>query len=469
MSKQAVAVAIMVLVAPGAFAGKPDKQEKMDKVQQDVILLQTVSVIANEVEASNVGASTLSHDQIETRQASSVQELLDTLPATSLVGSPRAGGQTINIQGFGSMDVEHVQLKLDGAPKQFRKYQQGSLFLEPELLKSVDVGKGPHSSMNGNGGFGGVVNMKTKDAKDLLKPGQVVGGMVKTGFHSNNHLELYSGTVYAGDKDNPFDVLVNITKRRAGNMKEGDGNTFNYSGMNFLSGLAKVGYDFGNGHEISLTHISGRDASRVPWAAKAGLFDGYAVDELYRKTVWRETDDTNTIFKHQFTSPSVEWLNTDLTLSYVDTKQHDTRPEEASKYSGSNMGNENWTHYKTLFAELKNNQLIETSLLAHDLTYGVQYLQGKQDTLMLDLQPTHVKSGEYNHGLYQPWYMPSGKQTTMSVFFQDEVSWNDLTITPSLRYDHVVNQGVENLAPRFNNPAAGHDYSQKSYSDLSST
>ena len=42
-----------------------------------------------------------------------------------------------------------------------------------------------------------------------------------------------------------------------------------------------------------------------------------------------------------------------------------------------------------------------------------------------------------------------------------------LTLTPSLRYDHVWIQGRENLASAYNDPAKGHDYSGLAYSGWS--
>ena len=54
--------------------------------------LPVVSVIAGDVDADNVGKSKLDDDQISMRQASSVQQLVDTLPGASLVGSPPCRG-----------------------------------------------------------------------------------------------------------------------------------------------------------------------------------------------------------------------------------------------------------------------------------------------------------------------------------------------------------------------------------------
>ena len=101
--------------------------------------------------------------------------------------------------------------------------------MEPELLKQVEVNKGPHDVKFGNGGFGGVVKMETKDAIDLLDPDKYVGGLLKYSFHSNNHQNMETGAVYGRTKNNFFDGLVYYTKRNSGNFKRPDGSRFVFS------------------------------------------------------------------------------------------------------------------------------------------------------------------------------------------------------------------------------------------------
>ncbi|MGR6438771.1 TonB-dependent receptor plug domain-containing protein [Proteus mirabilis] len=57
---------------------------------------------------------------------------------------------------------EDVKITLDGTPKTFEKYRQGSIFINPELIKRLDVDKGPHNITQGNGGLGGSVRIETK-------------------------------------------------------------------------------------------------------------------------------------------------------------------------------------------------------------------------------------------------------------------------------------------------------------------
>lgn len=184
------------------------------------IQLDTLSVIGtgNEVNASTVNRSTLTQADIDRYQSNNIPSLLQTLPGVSQGGSLKPGGQTINIRGFG--DAEDVPLTVDGATKTgFERYQQGTVFIEPELIKRIEVEKGPNSPFTGNGGFGGTVNMVTKDAPDLLKDGRNSGAMLKYGYSSNDHEQVYSSAIYGRTDDGRFDALAYLTQRDGGDMK----------------------------------------------------------------------------------------------------------------------------------------------------------------------------------------------------------------------------------------------------------
>lgn len=108
--------------------------------------LGAMSVIGNgqEVDAATVGRSTLNQEEMDRHLANNIPSLINTLPGVTLGGSLKPGGQTVNIWGLG--DAEDVPMSVDGATKSgFERYQQGSIFIEPEMIKRVEVEKGPHS------------------------------------------------------------------------------------------------------------------------------------------------------------------------------------------------------------------------------------------------------------------------------------------------------------------------------------
>ncbi|WP_246812818.1 TonB-dependent receptor [Ensifer sp. ENS07] len=192
----------------------------------------------------------LDAEEIEKAQASSLPELLQKTPGVLMGGGVRIEGQTLAIRGFARQS--DVRIILDGAPKNFEKYDQGTVFIEPELLKRVEIEKGATSVRYGNGGFGGTVLMETKDAADMLRPGEEWGVWAKSGFQSANKQFLETGALYGkSDFGGPitYDGLLAGTWRKSDDMRVGGDEVYNYSNSKLTTLLANVGAAY-DGHEI---------------------------------------------------------------------------------------------------------------------------------------------------------------------------------------------------------------------------
>src|SRR5699024_11770203 len=114
----------------------------------------------------------------------------------------------IYINIWGMSESRNVPITVDGALKTFDKYRQGSLYVDPDLIKQVTVNKGAFNPDVGNGGFGGNVQLETKDAQDFLKPDQNIGAYLNYGFHTNNEHKNYTGAVFGQYKNGMVDDLL---------------------------------------------------------------------------------------------------------------------------------------------------------------------------------------------------------------------------------------------------------------------
>jgi hemoglobin/transferrin/lactoferrin receptor protein len=432
---------------------------------------------AIEVEAQDdqtkFGQSVINQAMVERYQANNIAQLLDNMPSVSSAGSPRPGGQTLNILGMGA--VEDVPISVDDAVKTFDKYRQGSVFIEPEVIKSITVNKGPHDVEVGNGGFGGNVVVETRDAVDFLKNGKKLGGMLKYSRYSNNDQDTYSGLVYGQSRHNMVDALVYFTKRDSGNVQRPDGTDFLYSAQTQDTYLAKLNLKLADAHKVSLKAMHSSHQGWEPFAAKrdqdavptAADIARYGYDEAWkRRLVYRDQSDESYSIAYEYQPQSRPWINLKAVLSHSKTDQHDTRLPSVTG-SSSTLGNESWVTYTNTDFKLTNVSDFHSAYGDHQLKIGFEYLKMKQQSLIFD-RPNSSKA-DYNYGYYQPNYMPAGDQQTYSVFIQDRYQLGPITLTPSLRYDHVRNQGYGNYASRFNSsdPAVGHDYSAKSYAGWS--
>lgn len=447
-------------------------QKKAEPLSEDdnVTVIPTLYV-SGEANSTVAGRSVLSQTLIDRIQADNVAALLDTLPGVSMAGSPRPGGQSLNIWGMG--DMEDIKIIVDGARKGFEKYRQGSVFIEPEMLKRIEVNKGPHDIRFGNGGFGGVITMDTKDAGDFLEEGKQFGGLLKYSYHTNDFQNIMTGALFARTKDEKADALIYYSKRDGGNIKRPDGSKFVFSENTMDSYLAKTNIHPNEEQTFTLSAMYSTHEGWEPFAAKRDELnapsqadiDKYGLEGAWRRRlVYRNQEDRSASVKWNYLPVDNPWIDLTLQVTHSKTKQHDTRPEHAGATASiGTLGNESWVDYVDNAIDLSNKSLFYTGFIDHELTIGAQWHKHKRDTLMY--YKSRANSADYNYGYFQPYYMPSGKQQTNSLYIQDALTIGNVTITPAIRYDHVKNTGKPNKAPIYNSNSAmvGHDYSSVRY------
>jgi len=451
----------------------PIVQEILSKTnaQNQIYQMTPIVVQADKDDTIQFGQSVLNQKAIDRYQANNVAQLLDHMPSVGSAGSPRPGGQTINILGMGG--VEDVPITLDDSVKSFDKYRQGSVFIEPELLKKITVDKGPHNVEVGNGGFGGKVTLETKDANDLLTNDKNIGAFFKYSRFSNNSQNTYTGAVYGKSENGVVDGMFYYTNRDSGDVQRPDGSKFLYSAQQQDTYLAKLNFHPTDSQKISLNAMQSghkgwepfaamRDQDAVPTEAD---IKKYGYEEAWkRRLVYRDQNDSSYSVGYELNPESNPYVNLKATASYSKTDQHDQRLPSVTG-SAATLGNESWVTYTNTAFKLSNISDIATTYGAHKLKVGAQYQKMEQNSLIYD--KNNAKKPDYNFGYYEPNYMPSGKQQMLSAFVEDQYQINSFTITPSLRYDHITNTGNPNRASRYNDPSAGHDYSSKTYTGWS--
>lgn len=417
--------------------------------------------------------SQITSEQLEQAQASTIPELVKKTPGVSMLGGVRTEGQSIAIRGFSRQT--DVRILLDGAPKNFEKYDQGTIFVEPELLKRIEIEKGATTVRYGNGGFGGTIKLESKDAADMLRDGENWGIWGKTAYQTANKQFLETGAIYGRSNLGTaidFDGIASLTWRKGDNMRIGGGDVYNYSNSELASFSGKLSGEYG-GHAVKASILYGESANWGPLAAIRGQFEpsnnalvpgtpAYKA-AIQRLLAWRELKDFTSVVEHTYDGDS-DLVNTRIMASYSSTDMH------AERFPGVNGtaslgGTENDAKYSDFHIEAENTSNFELGSIEHSLNYGVQYNHHVRDVTMFD--KANQKRAQYNYGYYAPWIMPAGKQDVTSVFIRDRIGITDkLIITPGIRYDYVRSEGVPNAAPRYNNPAAGHDYSATSHHGL---
>lgn len=435
---------------------------------------ELLPIIVNTNDDSNKlpGRSVLKQKNIEQQQADNAANLINILPGVNMAGGFRPGGQTLNINGMG--DAEDVRVQLDGATKSFEKYQQGSIFIEPELLRRVTVDKGNYSPQYGNGGFAGTVKFETKDARDFLQENQKIGGFLKYGNNSNNNQKTYSTALVLQNEQKNIDLLLFGSVRNAGDYKRPDNSKILFSKNNQKTGLIKLNWQISPEHLLTLSSVYGIHKGWEPFAAKRDILPKPSSDEIRRfgadiawkrKLVYRDQKDENYTLKYNYLPENNPWINLSTQFSYSKTTQNDTRPEKAPPVFLGTLGNQSWITYSDLTFDINNTSTFNIKSTRHELLFGLQWLKNTRNTLMY--HKGKMKDKTYNYGYFQPYYMPSGRQYTQAFYLQDQIKWKNIIFSTGVRYDHINNIGQKNLASQYNDISVGHNYSQKNYNGWS--
>jgi len=156
----------------------------------------------------------------ESQTSSSAADMLRRVPGITLSGTGRTNGQDVSMRGY---DRRGVLMLVDGVRQGTDTGHLNSTFLDPALIKRIEVVRGPAALLYGSGALGGVISYETADASDLLYEGQNSGfrvfGSGATGDHS-----VGMGASAFGRTDD-LDGLVAWSSRDRGDIRQSDGET----------------------------------------------------------------------------------------------------------------------------------------------------------------------------------------------------------------------------------------------------
>lgn len=381
----------------GAAAAQP--------ASQGVTPLDAVTATATRTPevAGDVAApvSVVPREEIERRQPQNLNELLRDIPGVEADGLPRNSVMQPQIRGLGD---DRIVVRLDGVRQNFSSGHRGRLFLDPLLLRQVDVLRGPGSLLYGSGALGGVIAFRTVDAEDLLRPGETLTTILGGGFQSANNQWRASATsaVRAG----PFDGLINVIGRTGKNYRDGIGQSVPYSAADTIGGLAKLGWTVGSGLRLGLSAIGFGENTTIPVSANTTSTTNLAKRRLRQQQL---------ALTGSFAPPGSAWIDAQASLYYADVGIRERRVIP-------NDGRFDTTDYTTLGLDLQNTSRFGLGALGrHTLTYGIDAFRDQQE-------------GTRN-GVLRPEF-PKAEQTIIGLYAQDQVAFGPITVTLGVRFDH---------------------------------
>lgn len=147
--------------------------------QDAVVLLDTVTLTTSD----ETSASTTTRSTAEQPLPLSLDTLFRSMAGVTTQGGSLAEAETaINIRGL--QDHGRVAVSIDGARQNFARAghgANGTFTLDPEMLRSVSVTRGPGAAA---GAIGGAVEMTTIRAENLIAEGETAGGEARLRYGS---------------------------------------------------------------------------------------------------------------------------------------------------------------------------------------------------------------------------------------------------------------------------------------------
>lgn len=157
-------------------------------------------------------------EALETLAPSAISDALRDVPGLDFVGGPRRTGELPTLRGLSG---QNVLILLDGARQSFTSAHDGRFFVDPELIGTAEVVRGPASALYGSGAVGGVLAFESVDADDLLADDEVWGARARLGYQSVNEETLASLTAYT--RQGAFDGIASFGIRQSGDIELGSG------------------------------------------------------------------------------------------------------------------------------------------------------------------------------------------------------------------------------------------------------
>lgn len=409
----------LTLASLSLVALRPAFAETTPADDTPIINMDTVVVTATQTEedafTTAKSIDKVDQEQLKIQQPESAAESVKELTNVNVSQGPRQLSQQVNIRGLSGKEVLQV---LDNARQNFQNGHQGSFFLEPELLKEVEVLKGPGSSLWGSGAIGGVVNMTTVDPSDLLDDDQIIGAKVKGGMASADDLLFTSDAIYgrAGERN---EYLFNYSYRNTHDITAGDNVTIPDSAFRDESEMLKWVSNFTDNQSLKLSYIAFDAYQDVPSDPRQNVNerDNPLVNQNIFQQNWNAT--------YEYENPNNDWVDFVSTLYFNDTEVTDNCLGLCSAAAGGES-RVDFTGYQTLGINARNSSYFDL----FTLTYGGETYQDRTTGERNDVTRTQFPDAEAN---------------VWATYVQAEIPfWETWTLTPGIRYDHFNNDPKQN-------------------------
>ncbi len=353
--------------------------------------------------------------------------LRDTLKGSSNVeftGGPRAEAQLPQIRGLNS---DRILILEDGVRQNFSSGHNGRAFGDYSLMESVELVKGPWSSLYGSGAMGGAISFRRSTAADFIRRTGKAQGL-EAALDSDSATDGFGQRLTGFSKAGGFEPLLSFRQSNSHDVRLGDGRHLDYSSSQTYDYYSSLGFRVSEKQNFTLKLNRFEDRSNTPLEPEgeisalneAAKYLSLKQDAVGEYNLSGEMWDFHT--KPYFRQTSIQ--KTRVRDGRVDKQIVDTAGIDA------------WSNWRFTFNT--SNKAV--------LTTGAEFYHDHND-------------GQRNSsGLAS---FPDGKSEQLGVYVQPTLTLGKLSLTPGARFDSYKLEDSSNISKANRDD----NFSLKAYAD----
>ncbi|MDW5441934.1 TonB-dependent hemoglobin/transferrin/lactoferrin family receptor [Polaromonas sp. SM01] len=383
---------------------------------------------------------------IEQGQIRDIRDAAKNLPNVSVKRAParfgliggsgdgRDGNAGFNIRG---LDGNRVLLLVDGirAPRSyvFSSYAFGRDSFSVDLLKRIEIVRGPASVLYGSDGLAGLVNFITHEPADFLTEGKNLGGRASIGYSGDNE-GVTLGATLAGRANESLEWLVSASQNR--------GKALDNMGTNAAANVDRTRpnpqSDRGNAllakvvlkpssaqkHVLTLERVEKKsDYDLLTTRAKPPL----VAASVLKGNALTTAERTRLTWDARYKVDSLLADNLQTVLSYQEAASRQYTYEDRN--TAADRVRDMTYDERTLQAGIQADKTIRlTPDWAQKITYGFDYVRADIINLQTGIGPTPPETFPLKR-------FPDTTESSSAIYVQDEFISDHWSITPGVRVD----------------------------------
>jgi hemoglobin/transferrin/lactoferrin receptor protein len=420
------------------FADDGESSSFQDAVIEEVIVVgarspRPVAEVVGKVDI-------ITHELLVNDLATSLSDVMRYTPGISVVTSDSRFGETeLTIRGLSG---NRVATLIDGVPvpDQFdigSFANAGQDFLNVDAISRVEVLRGPASTLFGNDALGGVVAVITRDPEEFLRRGNThIGGSMAYSGRDDSTLANVSSAFALDNGGHTTSGVLHVSRMSGHEIDRSATNNPDQQDRDRTSAFAKLAHQLPSGNRLRL------DLSAFDEDVDTDVESVLGYGRQFRNTTSLQGDDERqryaTTIGYEFSSET-RWLNDGRINAYWQHVDVDQKPREFRANLDPAIRNDRRFEYETdhYGATIDLQSSSELFGWTHTLSWGGAVERAEIEEQRNGLT-TNLATGETSDTLLGEVMpvrdFPKSTVDEVSVYVQDEIAFDRITLIPGLRY-----------------------------------